>query len=442
MIRFAGAMLALGLLAPFAAAQFVNPTTIGARPEDIELKVGNTTRLFTVDDYEGRVLVLYFWRTTNLESVEWLDKLKDLDKRFAPKGVRFMTGVLEQPEKADKVIDEKGVDDILSTNMRLYGRGWAEFFGAMSHPYVVVVDPDGYIAWRGNPNDRFEERLNETLEATNPPSVDAKWLGRKLRAAEKHLDDGEFGKAYTAAKFVQRIAIENSKESQAADSLMGKAETAAADWLKKAIEFERADNLDKATYIVAQISVHFGAPEKRTLNRRDERGQPAPAGNNENERDLRRPVAQDADNEIGRMRGAVKVKDMIRTQLEAARGDVMNTRAADLEERKQYDRAHERYAEVVKKYPDSEPAKAAKAAIERLRTSPAVAEQVKKARAVAAARRLLDLGNRCEQQKLPALARQHYEQLVADHPESPEAKTAAERLKSLPASEAETAQKP
>ncbi len=425
-----GLLFVVGVLATAASVAQQNPSpVVGELMPELTFRErnGGKETVFGPSVYRGRLVVLYFWRSNQQDSLDWLDRMKAVDTKYRPKGVRFVSLALDNPEKAEKALTDHGVSDIFQPNdetnkvsWRFFGQGWMELFGAGSHPYVILIDPDGFLAWRGDPNDHLEERLDKLIAETNPPTVDSKWLSRRLRTAEKFESEGEFGKAYAFAKDVAIVADRNSSEFQKADALMAKLETAASNWLKQIPELERGDNFEKAAYIAAQVSVNFET------------------------KDTSKNTAKEADAEIGRMRGSAKQKELVKKALENARGELLIVRATDLEERKLFDRAGIVYREVMKKYEESEAAKTAKAALERMTSNPSVVKAVEEARRTQEATRLFDIAERLEKNELYDQARDTYQRLIKDFAGTPESKLAAARIKKVPEGKetAKAAEKP
>ncbi|MCC6359544.1 MAG: redoxin domain-containing protein [Phycisphaerales bacterium] len=429
--------VAAGLSALLGSSQALaqgGPTTIGKQAQDyFEIRNEGTGEVeFSIRKYRGRILVLYFWRTTNQESMLLFPKLVALDKKLRASGVRFISIASDNADRAKKALEERNIEPF-AEGYTFYGVGFRfiqEAYGSMSHPEVVVIDPFGNIAWRGDPNDRLEERLIEVSEATKPAAGNAKLLEQRLRRADKFLNESEYGKAYTLARSVWRVTDEEVSSHGAARSLMDKLEGLAGDWLKKAIEEERSGNLEKAAYIVSQIAVRFEDDDKQANNRRRDGQQ------NNNEQDSRQGVVRDAFNEIGRMNGDRKLKDLIRTATDNARGELLNEQAVEFEELGKYEIAKRLYAQCVEKYKDSPAGKDAKTGLDRIETDRKIRTQLDKIRAEDEARRWMDLAERFAAAEMPEMARTWYEKVLKEHGDTSFAKKAKELLDKLPKAEA------
>jgi len=390
--------------------------TIGKPAPDVELKVkeqqgGATKDKFLIRDYRGRLVTMYFWRTRNVQSVELLKMMRDLEQKYRPKGVIFMDFCSDSKEKVEKFVQDEAIDTLSD---HIYGLGvkrLQEMYGALSEPFVVIVDPWGILRWRGHPLDGVEERILEFLEKYPPPGGDPEWLDRHLRQAERLLDQGEIGRAYTVAKQVLDYTNEENEYHAKAESLTEKIEGAAEEWLKQAIKHEEKGEYDDAARIVAQISVRIAETD----------------------------LAHDAEQEIGRMNGRRELKERIREALKQARAEVLLDEATVFEERGDYESAIEVYRRVIKKYEDTQAERTAKQALERIKNDPEVQQAIARARKQRMADRWFDLGRRCARLGLYDEARQWYEKILSEHPDTSAADKARAALRELPAVDKEQA---
>lgn len=418
-----------------SAALAQGVTTIGKTARDhFEITDQNKQQRpeddFAIRRLRGRILVLYFWRSTSLESIQLFPKLIALDKKLRSRGIRFVAFTGDNQERAKKALEERNIE-ILGDKWTFYGpifRMVEQSYGAMAQPGVVIIDPFGNIAWRGDPNDHLEERLIELADATKPIAGNSKLLDQWLRKAEKFASEDELGKAYTLARSVYRVTDDEVAQHSAALSQMEKLEGKAADWLKKAIEEERSGNLEKAAYIVSQIAVRF-EDEDKDYRKTD-------ANNQNNESNPREGVVRDAYNEIGRMNGDRKLKELIRTAMDNARGEILNEHAAKYEELGRYDIARKLFEDCQEKYKDSPAGKDAKSALDRIATDRKIRKDLDKLRSEDEARRWMDLGDRFAEAEMPELARGWYEKVVKEHGDTRFAKDAKAAMEKLPKAEA------
>jgi len=143
--RLAGSLAAVGKPAPPIAAQrwFGDPPA---------------------KSYQGRVTVLYFWATWCPNCRKEVDFVNDLERRFAPQGVRLIGvtnhGRGQTDETVASYIKEHGfrfpnaVDADAKTTLA---------YSASSVPTAVVIGPDGSVRWHDHPAALDDEVLQRLL---------------------------------------------------------------------------------------------------------------------------------------------------------------------------------------------------------------------------------------------------------------------------------------
>jgi len=401
------------LLVASAPAQQV--ATIGKKVPDVKFKLDDKEDFYLFRALRGNIGVFYFWRSSNTASVEILSEIKDLHRKWSTKGVRFISITMDKKDKAEGILTEKEAD--FFTYLFYESSGGYYHLGALSDPYVALVDPRGILAWRGVPDDRLEERLADLHARTDPPAGNEQWLDRNYRKAERFYDQREYGKAYTIARDLFKITDEAKTTHEKGRALMAKCEAAAEEWLKEAIQAERDKDYEKAARIVAEIAVRFEDPDE------DQEEERRGGGSQESDESINRQ----AEREIGRMNGNRELKKLIRDARLNAEGELHNDRAAGLEEDEYYVDAKHVYEHVVKEYEDTEAAKEAQKRIRSIERDKEIQKKIADRRARDQAVRWLDLADRFAAIKLYDEAREHYEKVISEHPDSEEARRAQQR---------------
>ena len=409
--------------------------TIGKPPKDLFYWRDDKGEIkFSLKRFQGRVMVFYFWRSSNAESVDQYKLLLAMDKKLRAKGVRFVSLCTDSKEQAEKFITDSSLESFPGTKefYNYFGEGLRAVqmaFGSMSHPECVIVDPFSNIVWRGHPNDRLEERISEVCEATRPLAGDPKLIEARLRKSEKLLDEKEYGKAYSIAKQVFMATHEDSTENSKARSLMEKLEQKGAEFLKEARDL-LATNKERSAHIVAQLAARLEDPDKEL--KRAKEGPGAQNQNQQQQEQQQTGLVRDVSNALGEMYADRKMKELIRKEMDNAYGEMLIEQGQDLEEISRYDDARALYKQVIAKYQESPAAKTAETMIERIRTDKKVAASLEKSRNADEARRWLDIGERYAKAEMYDLARESYEKVIKEHGKSEFAKTAKERLEKLP----------
>lgn len=409
-------------------------SSIGKRALDFYFSQDNSQDLikWDWDDQRGWYTVLFFWRTTNSQSVALYEKLHGQLAQWRAKGVKIFPASSDTKEQFDEYTRDRPLG---AFEENLWGRAWANDFSVGHEPSMIIIDQFGIIRWRGDANDRWEERLEWFMEGSPPLSADTKYIGQLMRDAEKAESAGEFGKAYTFAKFAEQITDNGSSDNSRAASLKDKLEGRAVEWMKEAVSANAAGDHEKAARIIAQIVVRFGRDPEEDDGTRRILNQPQRQQGAGDNKDTRTQLIKDTEAEMAQMYADRKVRDLIETQRKNARAEVANEWAEQLERRDHLEMARGVYKATKEKFKDTDGAKAADAAYDRLMKDKKALASIEAARAEEMGFRYYDLGERYEQTGLYDLAREHYEKVLKDYAKTRIAPWAKKQLDKLPASD-------
>jgi len=352
-----------------------------------------------MDKYRDRVLVLYFFRTDNAASDEATPIINKIYKNYRKKGVDVIAFSPEKKERVEQYVKAKEMP-------YLYGSGGLLhiIYDIPAPPYVCLIDTQGIFTARFHALDKLEDRLVAQLLKTPPRGADPESLKKRLKQAQTLLDGKEVGRAFTIARDVDGIAEKEGGLADNVKKLMDKCTDEAKKLLSAAKKDAEAKEYDKALPVLAELSVRFENTD----------------------------VQKDVEVEISRLMGDRELKPRMQRAKDNAKGDLLNDEAADLVTIDRYIEAIDRYRDVTEKYPDTEAAKKAEAAMDKLNADPKVKAEISKRAAADEADRWLDLGDRYRRVKLYAQARDYYEKVISTHPDRRAAAKAKERLADLP----------
>jgi peroxiredoxin len=361
--------------------------------------------------FRGRIVVLFFFRTDDA-SADSIPTVSDAYKSFSRLGVTFVGLTPQKKEQAESAVKGKEIKFIVGYGVDTEGR-----YQVSSYPKIYLLDTAGRLVQRFHPGEELEEQIRAQLAKTPPAGADAEGLARRLEQSKTALKDEQYGQAYTAARDVSKLAERDSSNAKAAVELMKKIEDAARKWLEEAKtsakaaadpaakdEAAKEAKYDKACRILAEISVRFAGTD----------------------------LAKQADDEIGRLMGDARLKPRLRTALNNAKGELLNEQAGVDEAGGRYLEAFKLYRSVTEEYPDTDAAKTADQALDRLRSDAKIQESVKTLRADEEATRWLDLGDRFAKLEMFGKARDYYQRIIDLHGGTPAAPKAKERLAKLP----------
>jgi len=419
------------LLAPAATALAQKTATIGREIPDDRIEIitreGEKERYY-FREFRGGIAVFYFWRPMNQQSVQVLKEIDALRQKFGDRGVRFISVT---PTKKEQFEEWEKNNEVPKFQHYVFGNILHHVLGAYSEPYVVLVDPRGILTWRGVPDRRLEQRLADLIEYTRPPIGDKTWLSRRYREAERFHDRGEYGRAYTLARDLYEMLGPDHADGARAKALMDRCEAGAQKQLEEALQAERNKEYEKAARLVAEISVRFQDPDEE---RQDERGRGGGSGREGQKESIKRK----AELEIGRMNSDRDLKKLIRDARNNAEAELLNDRALYLEQDDYYVEAKHIYEKVIADYKDTDAAREARERLKRIEQDKRIQEKIAERRARDQAIRWLDLGDRFAALKLYDEARDYYERLLREHPNTLAATRARERLQELAAAKTAT----
>lgn len=377
---------------------------IGEPAPEIEAEFTNADGDVSIEKYKGRIVLLFFFRTDDAASMEAFAILNGIHKKFGNRGVVIIGMTKEERDTAEGLVNGKKAEFIIG-----YKAENDESYKVAAVPEVYMVDTRGVLTNRFHPADQFEDRLLAQFEMTPPAGADLEALEAKFGRARKWYHGKEYGKAFTLLKELGDVVDNSSTLGGSVSKLKDDVESASKDWLEEARTAIRTEKFEVAARILAELSVRFRGEE----------------------------VADDAENEIGRVMGRREAKNIMKTALENAKGEVLNDEAANYEAVRRFLEARRLYRQTSEEHPDTQAAKVAEEAIERINADPVALEIIKKHRADAQASRWLDIGDRYAKVEMYTDARDYYQRVVDEYPTTRAGSQAKERLRELPEEEPE-----
>lgn len=157
--RFAAALIAVAILSGLGGfylrwwltqpSATRTPDIIGATATDFQLPDLNGT-LQPLSQWRGKPIMLNFWASWCKPCEEELPILQELHQRHQAQGARLVGIALDEPEAAQAMAEELGVEyPILVADFAegmLLMEAYANIGGAM--PYTVTIDRQGKVAAR------------------------------------------------------------------------------------------------------------------------------------------------------------------------------------------------------------------------------------------------------------------------------------------------------
>jgi len=394
---FATGLVAFSAVAALAQDQ----AKIGETAPDIEAtSFDNYEGKPSLDKFKDQIVVLFFFRTSDStsmdEAVPILNKVHDA---FNKSGVVIIGLTDEKKTKAESIIKGKEIKFIIG-----YESKSGEKYNVPAPPRIYLIDTSRKLVNHFHPLEDLEQKIRDQIRKTPPAGSDPATLKKRLRQAQTAFRNEEYGKAYTLAQDVKKLADEESDIGKSVKELIDNIEEGAKNWLEEAKQAAKAEDYAKACRILAELSVRFAGHD----------------------------IGGEADTEIGRLMGNRDLKPRIRTAVDNAKGQLLNDQAADHEASKRYLEAINLYREVTEEYADTDAGKAAEEAIERIKEDAIAQQTIKKLRAEEEADRWLDIADRYAKVEMVDKAREYYQRVIEAHPATDAAKTARTRVETLP----------
>lgn len=362
-----------------------------------------------LEPHRRHIVLMYFFRTDDPESMETFPKVLEVARKYRDKGVVVLGFTTEEQSKVEDVLAEHGAEwHMFYAGGEALGIDILDYvYRLPAFPRVYMVDTQGILVDHFHPLDRLEERVINQLERTPPPAADPSNFPRWIMQARQAQAAGEHGKAYTWAKDVFDLTREGEGVHGEAAALMEQVQQDAEQWLEKARQAARAEEYDKACRIFAEVSVRFPQTD----------------------------VGAAADREISRLMGNIELKPKLRAAKEEARARKMLDECQELIATKRFFEGLKLLRALIERYPDTDTATDAGKVIDQITENPQAMATIKQRRAEEQAHRWLDIGDRYNRVKVFDKAREYYQRVIKEFPQSKSAQKARERLGELPKDE-------
>ncbi len=158
---------------------------------------------FTHETQQGKLTVLEFWATWCPPCVAAMPHTKALYERFGPKGIEFV-GISYDKTREDL---DRGLEDLEVTWPQVFDpeRQTLHTFGVGMLPRIMILDPQGVIAWSGHPND-LDAALWQAIEKHRPDLYDSAEAQAAIGEQQRRKAEQEAARAKAEAE--RQAAIE------------------------------------------------------------------------------------------------------------------------------------------------------------------------------------------------------------------------------------------
>lgn len=363
---------------------------VGTFAPDIEAKgwLPNEEARVSLVELRGMIVVLYFWVSFHGAGEAILPSLNILESQRT-QGV-FVVGVTE----AEREQVEKALIDAKVQFPVAYGSDAAKDYEIGQFPWIVMIDPDGKVAWTGAPSGAVGEAYRKILRE-NPPNrthpAEALRAREELDRARAALREDNYLEAFEAARDAfDRTLTGDDLKSQCQEML-------------DLIEAIARDHLAEADAAVESKDYDTAVRELRMVIRRFKGIEPARQAKEDLEK------LQEKHPEIGEIVKGQHADAEARSLVMAAREDVRQQR---------FGPGFEKLERVVNEFADSQVVEHAQGVLDRMRRNATVMGAVRDHKAAAECTNLLaqarSFAARGDKRRATELLRK----VLRDHPET------------------------
>ena len=118
--------------------------------DDFSLPAASGGQTISLSKQKGSPTLVVFWATWCPPCRREIPILKDLQKKYGPKGLQVFAIALNYRETRDAVVRFQKENELPYTVLWDEGNAVANRYGVSGIPTVLLVDPDGFIRYRSH----------------------------------------------------------------------------------------------------------------------------------------------------------------------------------------------------------------------------------------------------------------------------------------------------
>lgn len=261
---------------------------VGSYAPDIEAKdwLNTEGEEISIQELRGMVVVLYFWVSWHRGGEYWIQSINvaQNNPRLGRRAGVFMMGVTDaDKERVEELIEDQRIFFPIALESDAH-----EEYELQGFPHLVIIDPDGRIAWSGTPgggsgqSGGFMGALVEVLQE-NPPyrthPFDVEQIHEYMDQFRAELRDDAFTNAYKAARSALDRAVAGDPLATRCLEAVELVEALGRDKLARANQLIDQKEFDAGVKLLKEVLQEYRSTEparqaRRRMEQLEERYEP------------------------------------------------------------------------------------------------------------------------------------------------------------------------
>ncbi len=163
------------MLACLAAVSLATPAQaaykVGDKPEYVLKTMDGVS--FTSRDLQGRIVILEFWATWCGPCIAQIPHLKEVNAKYKDKGVVLISISRDDGERKPKDFAKENEMTWPQVHDKSQDKEMGPAFGVRGIPHAVILSPDGEVLWKGHPG-QMDGPLADAIQKHPPRLNEAK----------------------------------------------------------------------------------------------------------------------------------------------------------------------------------------------------------------------------------------------------------------------------
>jgi TolA-binding protein len=386
---------------------------VGSYAPDIEAQEWMNTdegQPVSLAECRGMVVVLFCWVTWQPGGELVMPSMTQVNNSaYGKEAGVFLIGITDAERKR---VEEMLQKEKVFFPIGLEAKKTFEDYKLTTFPRIVIIDPNGKVAWTGWPGEKggksLLDELKKVLDATPPTRThpeEAAKVQAYLKQAREALREDRYRDAYRAASSAFEHALRGDELKSRCQDLLDLIEALGRDKLAQAEQAVDERNFEDAVTALLDVRREFVGMDVAHAGKK------------------RLEALQKKEPEVS---------ELIRRQQSLGQAETMLAAALDLVRDRQFGRAHEKLAQIVEDYGATATAAKAQTLLERMQKNDGVMGYVRDHKASRACRTLLSQADAYERTGRSSKARELYREIIDKYPDTTYAFEAAQRLARLP----------